>query len=298
MGQGVVWYTAQFYTQFFLERVAKVEPLTVNLLILTIAAMSAPLHIFFAWLSDFVGRKPVMVFGLGLAAVAFLPGFQMLTEAVNPALTHAAATSPVTVLADPANCSVQFDPIGKAKFVTSCDIAKRALADAGAPYRNQANARGTLTDVKVGSVIVTSVEGARLAPTALASAQKDFTARLKIALKNAGYPEGANPRSIDVPRALLILVIFIVAAAALYGPQAAALVELFPTRIRYTAMSVPYHVGVGWFGGFLPATAFAIVAETGNIYAGLWYPVIVAGIGFVVSLFLLPETKGRDIASS
>jgi hypothetical protein len=222
----------------------------------------------------------------------------MLTEAVNPALTHAATTAPVTVIADPANCSVQFDPIGKAKFVTSCDIAKRALADAGAPYRNEAAPHGTVASVKVGGAAVTSIEGASLAPAAFASAQKDFTARLKTALKKAGYPASADTKAIDFPRALMILVVFIVAAAALYGPQAAALVELFPTRIRYSAMSVPYHVGVGWFGGFLPATAFAIVAETGNIYAGLWYPVIVAGIGFVVSLFLLPETRSRDIASS
>jgi MFS family permease len=297
MGQGVVWYTAQFYTQFFLERVAKVDAPTVNLIILTIAAISAPLHVFFAWLSDFVGRKPVMVFGLGLAAASFLPGFQMLTDAVNPALTHAAATSPVTVVADPANCSVQFDPIGKATFVSSCDIAKRTLADAGAPYRNEAGAPGSNAVVKIGDATIVTVEGSALAPATFAKAKAGFEAQMKAALKRAGYPPGADPRAIDYPRALIILLVFIVAAAALYGPQAAALVELFPTPIRYSALSVPYHVGVGWFGGFLPATAFAIVAETGNIYAGLWYPVIVAGIGFVVSLFLLPETRGRDISS-
>jgi MFS family permease len=297
MGQGVVWYTAQFYTQFFLERVAKVDAPTVNVIILTIAAISAPLHVFFAWLSDFVGRKPVMMFGLGLAAVSFLPGFQILTAAVNPALTHAASTSPVTVVADPANCSVQFDPVGKAKFVTSCDIAKRTLADAGAPYRNEAGPRGSNAVVKIGSMEIASIEGSLLVPATLAKAKAPFETQVKSALSAAGYPRGADPHAIDYPRALMILLVFIVAAAALYGPQAAALVELFPTRVRYSALSVPYHVGVGWFGGFLPATVFAIVAETGNIYAGLWYPVIIAAIGFVVSLFLLPETRGRDISS-
>jgi MFS family permease len=297
MGQGVVWYTAQFYSQFFLERVAKVDAPTVNMLILTIAAVGAPLHFLFAWLSDFIGRKPVMLFGLGLAALAFLPGFQMLAAAVNPALTHAAATSPVTVVADPADCAVQFDPVGKSKFVTSCDIAKRTLADAGAPYLNSPATAGSTAVVKVGSASIASFNGASLSATDFAKAKENFETQVKSALKAAGYPPKADRGAIDVPRALIILIIFVVAAAALYGPQAAALVELFPTRIRYSALSVPYHVGVGWFGGFLPATAFAIVAETGNIYAGLWYPTIVAGVGFVVSLFLLPETRGRDISS-
>jgi len=297
MGQGVVWYTAQFYSQFFLERIAKVDAPTVNMLILTIAAIGAPLHFFFAWLSDFIGRKPVMLFGLGMAALTFLPGFQMLAAAVNPALTHAAATSPVTVVADPADCSVQFDPVGKAKFVTSCDIAKRVLADAGAPYLNSPARAGAIATVKLAGASIASFEGASLSAADFAKAKEEFEAKVKSALKSAGYPPKADRGAIDVPRALIILIVFVIAAAALYGPQAAALVELFPTRIRYTALSVPYHVGVGWFGGFLPATAFAIVAETGNIYAGLWYPTIVAGVGFVVSLFLLPETRGRDISS-
>jgi MFS family permease len=297
MGQGVVWYTAQFYTQFFLERVAKVEPRIVNLLILTITAVSAPLHMAFARLSDFVGRKPVMMFGLGLAAISLLPGFQWLTEAVNPALTHAAAVAPVSVVANPADCSVQFDPIGGTKFVSSCDIAKRTLADAGVPYRNEDASVGTLARVRIGPRGLQSFDGSRLSPAQLIAARARFERDLKSELAAAGYPRSARANEIDVPRALLLLLIFIVAAAALYGPQAAALVELFPTRIRYSALSLPYHVGVGWFGGFLPATAFAIVADTGNIYAGLWYPTIVAAIGFVVSFFFLPETRGHDISN-
>jgi hypothetical protein len=249
---------------------------------------------FFAWLSDFTGRKPVMLFGLALATVCYFPGFQMLTEAANPALATAAAKSPVTVVAAPSGCSFQFDPIGKAKFVSSCDIAKGALASAGVPYRNESAASGP-ANVRIGNAAIVSPDGTRLDTAALASAKAKFTAQLKTALTQAGYPASAKTSGIDIGRTIEILLVFIVAAAALYGPQAAALVELFPTRIRYTALSVPYHIGVGWFGGFLPATAFAIVAATGNIYAGLWYPVIVAAIGFVVTLLFLPETRGRDI---
>ena len=292
-GQGVVWYTAQFYTQVFLEHVIKVEPATVNVLIMVIAAIGAPLHMFFAWLSDHVGRKPVMLFGLGLAVLCYLPGFQMLAQAANPALTAAAAKSPVIVAAAPDSCSFQFDPIGKTKFVNSCDIAKGALANAGVPYRNETAVTG-LAAIRIGAVTLVSPDGtARNA--ASAAATKKFTAELKSTLAQAGYPPSAKTSDIDISRTLEILLVFIVAAAALYGPQAAALVELFPTRIRYTALSVPYHIGVGWFGGFLPTIAFAIVVATGNIYAGLWYPTAIAAIGFVVTLFFLPETRGRDI---
>ncbi len=294
MGQGVVWYAAQFYTQIFLERVVRVEPAVVNALIIVVSAASAPLHMFFAWLSDYVGRKPVMLFGLALAVVCYFPGFQMLAEAANPALTAAAAKSPATVAADPSGCSFQFDLIGKAKFVTSCDIAKGALASAGVPYRNAPTPSGP-ANVRVGAETIVSPDGTSLDAAAFKAAKAKFTAQLKAALTRAGYPASAKTSDIDIARTIEILLVFIVAAAALYGPQAAALVELFPTRIRYTALSVPYHIGVGWFGGFLPATAFAIVAATGNIYAGLWYPVIVAAIGFVVTLLFLPETRGRDI---
>ena len=295
MVQGVVWYTAQFYTQFFLERVVKVEPRMVNLLILSVTVLSGLLHIFFARLSDRVGRKPVMLFGLGLAALTLIPGFQWLTEAVNPALVEATARAPVTVFAAPSECSLQFDLIGKAKFSTSCDIAKSSLTNLGVPYRNVSVSAGTLARIRIGTVSLSGIDGTALAPSALAAAQKNFTAEVRRALSAAHYPTAADTGRIDIPLALAILLVFVTAAAALYGPQAATLVELFPTRIRYSALSLPYHVGVGWFGGFLPPLAFAIVAATGNLYAGLWYPVTIAGIGFVVTLLFLPETRWREL---
>jgi hypothetical protein len=297
MGQGVVWYTAQFYTQFFLERVVRVEPRIVKLLILSVTVASALLHIAIARISDRVGRKPVMLFGLGLAMVSLVPGFMGLTEAVNPALSEAIARAPVTVFAAPAECSVQFDPVGTARFASSCDIAKRTLANLGIPYDNEAIAGGELARIRIGTTTISSIEGSVLAPSALATAQKNFLGEVRTALTAAGYPEAADTDRIDIPLALAILLVFVVAAAALYGPQAAALVELFPTRIRYSALSLPYHLGVGWFGGFLPAIAFAVVAATGNLYAGLWYPVIVSAVGFIVTLLFLPETRGRDINS-
>jgi MFS family permease len=296
MGQGVIWYTANFYAQVFLERVVKVEPREMNILIMAVLVGSAALHVFFAWLSDFVGRKPVMLFGLALAAVSFIPGFRMLTEAVNPALAQAAARAPVTVVAAPADCSVQFDPIGRTKFTSSCDVAKGTLASAGVPYRNEAAPPGSLAVIRTGDATLASFDGAKLNGGDFAAAKKAFDAKAKTFLAAAGYPTSADTAHIDVPRALLILLLLMTGPAALYGPQAAALVELFPTRIRYSALSLPYHIGNGWFGGFLPATAFAIVAATGDIYAGLWYPTILAVVGFAVALVFLPETRGRDIA--
>lgn len=293
-GQGVVWYLAQFYTLFFLQHVLKLDLADATMMVMTVTVITLPFYIFFSWLSDRIGRKPVMLVGLGVAAFAAFPVFQMLTQAVNPALATAAMKAPVTVVAPPADCSLQFDLIGHAKFVTSCDIAKSALTNAGIPYRNEAAGEG-FARVKVGTADVESPDGRALNEADLVAAKKDFEARLKTALANAGYPEKAESGGVDRERAIFLLLILGLAAAALYAPQAAALVELFPTHIRYTALSVPYHVGVGWFGGFLPATAFAIVAATGDIYAGLWYPVIVAAIGFFVTLLFLPETYRRSI---
>jgi MFS family permease len=294
-GQGVVWYLAQFYTLFFLQHVLKLDLADANTLVMTVTVITLPFYAFLAWLSDRIGRKPVMLAGLLVATLAVFPVFHMLTEAVNPALASAATKSPVTVIAVPAECSVQFDLIGKTQYVRSCDIAKSGLTSAGIPYRNEAASDG-FAHVKIGAEDVASPDGRMMSSADLAAAKKDFDVRLKKALVDAGYPDKADPKAVQKTRALVLLLILGLAAAALYAPQAAALVELFPTNIRYTALSVPYHVGVGWFGGFLPATAFAIVAATGNIYAGLWYPTIVAGIGFVVSLLFLPETYKREIA--
>lgn len=295
IAQGAVWYCGYFYTRFFMERVLKVEVATVDQLVLAVTVASAGLYVFFGWLSDKVGRKPVMLFGMILALVAFFPGFHALTRAANPALAEAQASAPVTVVADPATCAVQFDPVGKTAFASSCDIAKNVLSNAGVGYSNIAAEPGSLALVRIGGAEVASVEGAGMDPAALKAARADVETRVKAALVEAGYPTKADPARLNFWLTFGILMIFIVAATALYGPQAAALVELFPTRVRYTAMSLPYNIGTGWIGGLLPAASFALVAWSGNIYFGLWYAVVFTAIAVVVSLIWLPETKDRDL---
>jgi MFS family permease len=293
--QGAVWYAGYFYTRFFMERVLKIEVSTVDGLILAITVASAVLYVFFGWLSDRVGRKPVMVGGMVLFLIAVFPGFHALTRAANPALAEAQATSPVTVVADPATCAVQFDPVGKAAFASSCDLAKNVLSNAGVSYDNVAAPVGAAAVVRVGSVEVASVEGTGLDTAALKAARTDVETRVKAALSQAGYPTVADPARINLLAVFGILMIFMIAATAVYGPQAAALVELFPTRVRYTAMSLPYNVGTGWVGGLLPAASFALVAWSGNIYFGLWYSVGFTAVAAVVALLFLPETRGRDL---
>lgn len=292
--QGAVWYTAFFYTQIFLERFLKVAPATVNTLMICATIASAPLYVMFAWLSDRVGRKWVMWFGMTLALVAFFPGFQALTMAANPALAEAQRATPVVVVADPADCALQFDPVGRAQFASACDIAKTSLANAGVSYDNVAAPPGTPAQVKVGQISVVSIDGAQLSPDALKAARAQVDGQIREALTANGYPTAADPARTNLLAVFGVLMIFVVAATALYGPMAATLVELFPTRVRYTAMSLPYHIGTGWVGGFVPFSAFAIVTATGNIYSGLWYPVIFTGISVVVCLFL-PETKGKPL---
>lgn len=295
IAQGAVWYTSTFYAQFFLERVLKVEPATVNLLLIGLTLVSAALYVFFGWLSDRIGRKPVMLFGMILACASFFPLFHQITEAANPALAAAQARAPVTVIADPKTCSLQFDPIGKASFTSSCDLAKAVLAQSGVSYANEAAPAGTLAAVRIGQVVVPSREAAGLSGDALKAVRGEVEGAVKATLKASGYPEKADPAAIDLPRLFALMLVFVVAATALYGPQAAALVELFPTRIRYTGMSLPYNIGTGWVGGFLPASAFAIVAATGDVYAGLWYPLAFTALAVVVNLLLVPETRGRDL---
>jgi predicted MFS family arabinose efflux permease len=300
IAQGAVWYCAFFYAQFFMQKILKVDDLTVGWLLAAATAVSAVLYVFFGWLSDRIGRKVVLLFGMGLAIAAFVPGtpisaFEAMTRAANPALFEAEARAPVTVIADPASCSLQFDPVGKAQFASSCDIAKGFLTNAGVSYANQAAPAGALAQVKVGSVVIASAEGRGLPKAELAALRKAVDVRLAGALKQAGYPGTADPKRVDAKALFLILLVFVVAATALYGPQAAALVELFPTRVRYTGMGVPYNIGVGWVGGFLPAAAFAMMAASGNIYFGLWYPIAFTAVAFVVTLLFLPETKGRDL---
>ena len=293
--QGAVWYASYFYTRFFMERVLKVEISTVDGLILALTVASAFLYVLFGWLSDRIGRKPVMIGGLVLFLVALFPGFHALTVAANPALAEAQASSPVSVVADPATCAVQFDPVGKAAFASSCDLAKTVLSNAGVSYANVAAPAGTPASVRIGDVEVASVEGAGLDAAGLKAARTDVETRVKAALVEAGYPTTADPARLNWWAVFWILMIFMVAATAVYGPQAAALVELFPTRVRYTAMSLPYNIGTGWVGGLLPAASFALVAWSGNIYFGLWYSIGFTAVAAVVALLFLPETRGRDL---
>jgi MFS family permease len=294
--QGAYWYTVFFYSEVFLEKFLKVDGAFANLMIMIAAAASAPAYVFFAWLSDKVGRKPVMWMGMTVGVITLIPGFHLLSLAANPALVAAQARTPIVVAADPADCSLQFDPIGKAKFVTACDIAKSALTNAGVSYTTRAAPAGTAAYVSVGAAIVASADARGLAPAAQAAAKAGVGARLKAALDAAGYPAKADPRRINAPLLLAVLVLFALCATALYGPMAAALVELFPTSVRYTALSLPYHLGTGWVGGFQPVTAFALVVATGDLYAGLWYTVAFTTISVVCALIFLPETRGRPLA--
>ena|ERR1700741_2768940 len=293
--QGVVWYTFHFYVQTFLDKVLKVDSGTINEVLMVAVAASMPMYAFFAWLSDKIGRKILMFTAIALSAIGFFPLFHALAEAANPALVAAQAAAPVSVIADSSTCSLQFDPVGKAQFVSSCDIAKSALAGAGISYANVEAPKSALAQVRVGQAVIPGIEGSGMAAAEVKTARAAFEARLKAALTAAGYPEKADPARFDTRRVIGILLIFMVLATMLYGPQAAALVELFPSRIRYTALSLPYHIGTGWFGGFLPAAVFAIQAASGDVYYGLWYPTIVAGFCAVVCLFFLPETHKRDI---
>lgn len=293
--QGAVWYTAFFYTQTFMEKFLKVPPETINILMMAATAVSAIGYVVFGWLSDTVGRKKVMLFGMTLMLVAYFPGFHMLSKTLNPALAEAEARTPVVVAADPADCSLQFDPVGKASFVSSCDIAKSVLANAGVSYDNVAAAPGAKAEVRVGQTVIPSTDARGLPKDAAKAAKTDVETRIKAGLTAAGYPAKADPERMNLAGAFGVLMVFVVAATALFGPIAATLVELFPTRIRYTAMSLPYHIGTGWIGGFVPFTAFAIVAAVGNIYSGLWYPFAFTAISVLTCLFLLPETKGRPL---
>jgi MFS family permease len=281
-GQAVVWYTGQFYALFYLEKILKVDSATANVLIALALLIGTPFFVIFGWLSDKIGRKPIILTGCALAALLYFPLFAALTEAANPALAHAQARAPITVIADPATCSVQFDPIGKAAFDrTDCDIAKSALAKAGIPYANRATPGETVVQI-----------GEQEYPVA---DKASFDAALPGLLAEAGYPAAGETPQLNEPLVVAILTALVLLVTMVYGPIAALLVELFPARIRYTALSLPYHIGNGWFGGFLPTIAFAIVAATGDIYAGLWYPIGVAALTVVVGLLFLPETYKRAI---
>jgi MFS family permease len=299
-GQAVVWYSGQFYSLFFLTSVLKVDSFTGNLLVAWSLAIGTGGFVLFGWLSDKIGRKPIILGGCLLAALTYFPTFRYMAEVANPALTHAQETVPVVVTADPNECSFQFNPTGTSTFTSSCDVAKGALAKASVTYTQQDAPPGTVASVRIGDKVVQSVNGKDAAQLAA------FNKALSDALTAVGYPAAANPSVVkmagplDIFRAqpfmlVVILAYLVILVTMVYGPIAAALVELFPTRIRYTSMSLPYHIGNGWFGGLLPATVFAMNAQTGSIYFGLWYPVVIAAATCVIGLLFVPETKDRDI---
>jgi len=294
-GQAVVWYTGQFYALFFLEKMLKVDGGLTNALVAISLLIGTPFFVFFGWLSDRIGRKWIIMAGCVLACLTYFPLFKTLTVAANPQLAAAVASSPVTVVADPADCSFQFDPIGKTVFNTSCDLAKSYLAKAGVTYVNQAAPAGTVAEVRIGAVTLPSFAGETLDKAAFKDRKKAWEAELGAALKSAGYPAKADSALVNKPLVVGILTLLVIYVTMVYGPIAAMLVEMFPTNIRYTSMSLPYHIGNGWFGGFLPTTAFAMVAATGNIYYGLWYPIVVAGVTAVIGILFLKETKDVDI---
>ena len=306
-GQAVVWYTGQFYALFFLEKTLKVDAALANVLVAVALALATPFFVFWGWLSDRVGRKPIILAGCLLAALTYFPLFHALTGAANPQLARAAEAAPVTVVADPADCSFQFDPVGKATFNSSCDLAKSWLAKAGVPYGTVAAPGGTIAQVRIGERLVPSfhsiimedqfltVPSGAITRAEFASRKAAFEKTLGETLTAAGYPARADSAQVDRPLVVGILFILVLYVTMVYGPIAAALVEMFPTRIRYTSMSLPYHIGNGWFGGFLPTTAFAIVAATGNIYYGLWYPVAVAVLTVIVGGLFIRDRKDADI---
>ena len=294
MGQGVVWYTGQFYALFFLEKMLKVDGATTNVLMAVALLFGTPFFVFFGWLSDRIGRKSIIMTGCALACLTYFPPFGALTDAANPALARAQAASPVTVVSHDADCSFQFDPVGKNKFdARSCDIAKSFLAKNGINYTNIEAPAGTIATVRIGGQSFTAPDPAKVTGAERAAAITAYQDQLKAAITAAGYPTKAE--GMNKAKVVLILWFMVILVTMVYGPIAALLVELFPSRIRYTSMSLPYHIGNGWFGGFLPTTAFAMVAATGNIYYGLWYPVVLAAITLAIGIVFLPETFRRRI---
>jgi sugar transport protein len=294
-GQAVVWYTGQFYALFFLTQTLKVDAATANILIAVSLLIGTPCFILFGWLSDKIGRKRIILAGCLLAVITYFPVFQGIAYFANPALYAAQASAPVTVIADPNECSFQFNPVGTAKFLSSCDIAKSFLAKNSVNYENEAAPAGVVAQIKVGDTVIDSFEGKGLPAEEFKAKSEAFTKAVGEATAAAGYPAKADSAQINYFMVTLLLVYLVVLVTMVYGPIAAMLVEMFPTRIRYTSMSLPYHIGNGWFGGFLPTVAFAMVAAKGDIYFGLWYPIVVAAMTFIVGLIFIRETKDHRV---
>jgi MFS family permease len=296
-GQAVVWYGGQFYALLFLEKTLQVDSTSAQLVMAAALLIATPFFVVFGALSDRIGRKKIVMVGCLLAVLTYFPIFRGITHFANPALDAAVQTAPVTVVSAPSMCSFQFDPVGKKQFKSGCDLAKGALARMGVSYSNEVAMPGPSAQVRIGSTTVTiqslisDIPGTQLSAAEYKKAQDGVTAKLKDALTAAGYPAKADMSAFNYPMVILLCTILVLYVTMVYGPIAAWLVELFPARIRYTSMSLPYHIGNGWFGGFLPVTSFAIVAATGNIYNGLWYPIVVASITVVIGGLFLRETK-------
>ncbi|MEG1042387.1 MAG: MFS transporter [Pseudomonas sp.] len=278
-GQAVTFYTAQFYVLFFLTQMLKMDPAQANTLLIISVVIGAPFFVFFGWLSDRVGRKPILMLGLLLATLLYFPLFKALSHYANPQIDAASREAPIVVMADPQSCTFQFDPVGKARFDSPCDKVKTFLVKQGLPYSSESVAAGSEVVVTVGDQRISGFD----------------EVALRAAIEKAGYPAKADPASVNQTMVVVLIVAMILIATMTYGPLAAVMVELFPTRIRYTSMSLPYHIGNGWFGGFLPTVSFALVVYTGDIFYGLWYPVLITGISLVVGLFCLKETRDVDI---
>jgi len=294
-GQAVVWYTGQFYALFFLTQALKVDGSTANIMIAISLLIGTPFFIVFGTLSDKIGRKPIIMAGCLIAALTYFPLFKALTEAANPDLAHAQAKNKVVITADPNECSFQFNPTGTAKFTSSCDIAKQVLAAGSVSYDNIVAPAGTVASIKIGDVEIAGYSAKGIPADEAKKKDGEFKKAVADTLKAAGYPAKADPAKMNKPMIVGILVLLVIYVTMVYGPIAAMLVELFPTRIRYTSMSLPYHIGNGWFGGLLPTTSFAIVAQTGNMYNGLWYPIVIAAVTFVIGMIFVRETKDVDI---
>ncbi|GAB3626275.1 major facilitator transporter [Pandoraea terrae] len=300
-GLGVVAYTSQFYIQFFLLQTLKVDGRIANEVLALSLVIGLPFYVFFGWLSDRIGRKPVILTGCLLAALTYFPIYKSIAHYANPQLEHARAAAPVELHATPESCSVQFNPVGTAAFTTSCDSAKAVLARSSVPYTTVVQPAGAPASIHIGGQVIPAVDGAKLSEADFATQSSALNTRVTQALAASGYPITAVSADVNRPMLILLMTVLIIYLTMVYSPAAAWLVELFPPQVRYTATSLPYNIGNGWFGGFMPATAFAMVAATGDIFYGLWYPVVVASCTFIIGLFFLPETRfnsGAEVPSA
>jgi MFS family permease len=294
-GQAVVWYTGMFYALFFLVETLKVDAQLAELMLAAALVLATPCFVLFGWLSDRIGRKRIVMAGCVIAALTYFPIFKGLTRMANPAIAEAVARSPVTVVAPEEDCGFLLDPIGTRRFESACDIARSWLATRAVPYRSERAVSGTVAEVRIGSQIVRSFDGRALSPADREERRAELDRRLTEAIRRGGYPDRADRARVNVGGVVLLLFVLALYVTMVYAPIAAWLVELFPARIRYTSTSLPYHLGNGWFGGFLPTIVFAMVAATGDPFYGLWYPVAIALMSAIIGTFFLPETKDREI---